>query len=205
MNNTHITNQIADITNFIFVSKPPTKTDIADVILLPGCGNPDIPERAVELFKEGFAPKIIASGGVGMKLGKFAGVFSKQDVYNGDYQTDCEFFVDVLQKNGVPESAIIQENQSRFTKENGLFSRKVADENGLIVKTAILVCKSFHARRSLICYQLAFPEADIFVVPVDVYGITSENWHLQDYGVERVLGELTRCGNQFVEELKPQN
>lgn len=39
-------------------------------------------------------------------------------------------------------------------------------------------------------YQLAFPEAEISVVPVEVYGIN------------RVLGELSRCGNQFVSDIK---
>lgn len=83
-----------------------------------------------------------------------------------------------------------------------LFSRKVASESGLTVRTAIVVCKSFHARRCLICYQLAFPEARILIVPVDVYGISSEKWHTQEHGIARVLGELARCGNQFVDEIK---
>ena len=51
-------------------------------------------------------------------------------------------------------------------------------------------------------YQMAFPEAEILVVPVDCYGISRDNWYKQDYGVDRVLGELARCGNQFVGELK---
>jgi uncharacterized SAM-binding protein YcdF (DUF218 family) len=107
-----------------------------------------------------------------------------------------------LLKNGVPHSAIIGEDKSGFTKENAALSRKAADECGLDVSTAIVVCKSFHARRCLMCYQFAFPEAEIMVVPVDVYGINRDNWHNHDYGVERVLGELARCGNQFSEEFK---
>jgi len=81
-------------------------------------------------------------------------------------------------------------------------SRKVADERGLKIRTALVVCKSFHARRCLICYQLAFPEAEFRVVPVDVYGISRDNWFKHNDGVDRVLGELARCGNQFVAEFK---
>ncbi|WP_242974836.1 hypothetical protein [Clostridium thermosuccinogenes] len=51
-------------------------------------------------------------------------------------------------------------------------------------------------------YQLAFPEVEMSVVPVDCYGITRDNWHMQEYGVDRVFGELARCGNQFVGDIK---
>lgn len=190
---------IADITNFIFVSDEPQR---AEVLLLPGGSDPAIPEKAAELFSAGFAPFIIPSGGVSIKTGKFSGVKRKTDVYDGDYATDCAFYTDVLLKNSVPRSAIIAENKSGFTKENATLSRKAADEKGLKVQKAIVVCKSFHARRSLICYQFAFPEAEILVVPVDVYGISRDNWHTHEYGIERVLGELARCGNQFVEDFK---
>jgi len=47
-------------------------------------------------------------------------------------------------------------------------------------------------------YQLAFPEAGISVVPVDCHGITRDNWYMQEYGIDRVFGELARCGNQFI-------
>ena len=50
--------------------------------------------------------------------------------------------------------------------------------------------------------ELAFPEAEFFVVPVEVYGITKENWYTHEYGVDWGLGELSRCGNQFPAEIK---
>ncbi len=190
---------INDITNYIFITDQPRK---ADVILLPGSSDPAIPEKAAELFADGFAPFIIPSGGVSVKTGKFGGVKRKTDIYNGDYPTDCAFYTDVLLKNGVPASAIIGEDKSGYTKENTSFSRKASDERCLDVHTAIVVCKSFHARRCLMCYQLAFPEAEILIASVEVYGINRNNWHKQEYGVERVLGELARCGNQFVDEMK---
>lgn len=190
---------IKDITQFIFISDKPQRSD---VIFLPGSSDPAIPEKAAGLYGSGFAPILIPSGGVSVKTGKFGGVKRQKDLYNGDYQTDCDFYADVLAKNGVPASAVLREDKSGFTKENALFSRKKADENHLIVHKALIVCKSFHARRCQICYQLAFPEAEIRVIPVDVYGISSENWYTQAYGIERVCGELSRCGSQFVDEIK---
>ena len=190
---------IDHITNFIFVSDEPQK---ADIILLPGSSSPDIPELAARLYKDGYCDRFLPSGGVSVKSGKFAGVKMKKDLYDGDYQTDCAFYFDVLVKNGVPASSIYCEDKSGHTRDNAFFSRKVADENGLSIEKAIVCCKSFHARRCLMLYQLAFPETEIFVVPVDIYGISRDNWYLQDYGIDRVFGELARCGNQFVGDIK---
>ena len=188
---------IKDITDYIFVSDIPCRVD---VLFLPGGSDPAIPEKAAELYSNGFAPLIVPSGGVSVKSGKFNGVKRKTEIYNSDYQTDCAFYTDVLIKNGVSSSAIIEEDKSGYTKENASLSRKILDERGITVKNAIVVCKSFHARRCLMCYQFAFPNTEILVVPVDVYGISRDNWHTSEYGIERVLGELARCGNQFTEE-----
>ena len=49
---------------------------------------------------------------------------------------------------------------------------------------------------------MAFPGVEIIVCPVHCYNITKENWHTKEQGVERVLGELARCGNQFVVVIK---
>lgn len=190
---------IDDITEFIFVSDQPQKVDI---IFLPGGSNPLVPEKAASSYLAGYSPLLMPSGGVSVKSGKFAGVKIRQDIYNKDYQTDCDFFHDVLLKNGVPEMAIICEDLSGSTQENAFFSRNVIDQNNLKVKKAMICCKSFHARRCLMLYQLAFPEIEILVAPVDCYGISRDNWFKQDYGCDRVLGELSRCGNQFVDEIK---
>ena len=82
------------------------------------------------------------------------------------------------------------------------FSKKVADKNGLDIKTAIIVCKAFHACRSLMLYSLAFPDTKFYVCPVVCMGITKENWYKTEQGIDRVLGELARCGNQFVGDIK---
>jgi uncharacterized SAM-binding protein YcdF (DUF218 family) len=194
-----MTTIIQAITDFIFVADAPKR---ADVIIIPGGSDPAPPEKAAELFAAGYAPAIIPTGGVSIKTGKFHGVKRKKEIYGGEYQTDCAFLSDVLLKNAVPPSAIWPEDTSGFTKENAIFSRKVADEHRLVVKTAIIVCKSFHARRCQMFWQFAFPGAEILMIPVDAYDITRDNWFLSEYGVDRVMGELSRCGNQFVDEMK---
>ncbi len=189
---------ISDITDFIFVAEQPKR---ADIIFLPGGSDPAPPEYAAELYRRGFAPLLLPSGGVSVKRSRWAGVQRKADIYSGDYHSDCEFYTDALNINGVPLSAIIPEDKSGHTRDNAFFSRRAADERGLEIKSAMIVCKSFHARRCLMLYQLAFPETELIVCPVDVYGITRDNWHTTRLGTERVLGELARCGGQFVGDI----
>lgn len=190
---------IADISNFIFVSDEPEK---ADAIFLPGGSHSEMPEYAAELYHKGYAKWLIPSGGVSIKRDKWQGVRSKADIYNGDYQSDCEFFTDVFLKNGVPSSAIIGEDRSRHTRDNAFFSRNAVDEKGIKIEKAIIVCKAFHARRCLMLYQMAFPETEFKVCPVHCFNITKDNWYKTEQGIDRVLGELSRCGNQFVGDIK---
>ena len=141
---------ITDISDYIFVSDPPEK---ADAIFLPGGSHPQQPEYAAELYRRGYAKWLIPSGGVSVKRDKWPGVRAKADIYDGNYQSDCEFFTDALMKNGVPADAIIRENTSGHTRDNAFLSRKAVDESGIEIKTAMIICKAFHARRCLMLYQ----------------------------------------------------
>jgi uncharacterized SAM-binding protein YcdF (DUF218 family) len=166
---------ISDISDYIFISDEPEKVD---AILLPGGSHPEQPEYAAELYHKGYAKWLIPSGGVSVKRDKWPGVRSKAEIYTGDYQSDCAFFIDVF------------------------LSRKAVDESGIDIKTALIVCKAFHARRCLMLYQMAFPNVEIKVCPVHCYNITKDNWFTTENGIDRVLGELARCGNQFVGDMK---
>lgn len=191
---------IDDITDYIFVSDKPEKSDI---IFLPGGSFPSQGEYAAELYREGYASLIMPSGGLSVKRTAWPGVKEgKAGIYDGDYKSDCEFLTDVLIKNGVPTLAIIGENKSGHTRDNAFFSRKVADEMGLDIKSGLIVCKSFHARRCLMLYQMAFPKTRLKVCTFDARGITRDNWFTFEEGVDKVLGELFRCGNQFVGDIK---
>ena len=190
---------ITDISNYIFIADTPAKVD---AIFLPGSSHPAQPEYAAKLYNKKFAKWIIPSGGVSAKTGYWPGVREKADIYTGNYKSDCEFFTDVLQKNGVPSSAIIDENSSGHTRDNAFMSRKVVDKQGITVKTAMIICKAFHARRCLMLYQMAFPDVQFIVCPVHCFNITKENWFTTEQGIDRVLGELARCGNQFIDDIK---
>lgn len=188
---------IRDITSFVFVEDQP---ELADAIMVVGGSYPEAAEAAADLWKQGYAPYVLIGGGVSIKTGKFPGPRSKQEIYCKEYQTEFDFYQDVLQINGVPDEAVFGENRSGFTRENALFARQVAEEHGISLKKVLLICKAFHARRCLMFYQAAFPAVDFRVIPFDGFGISKENWHQSEYGIRRVLGELKRCGEQFTPE-----
>lgn len=186
-----------DIGDFIFVENEMEKSD---AIMIAGGSYPELGERAAELWKQQYAPIILISGGVSIKTGKFPGPRSKADKYNGQYETEHDLFVDVLLKNGVPAPVLYGENKSSYTKQNAQFAREVVIKNKMDIKRAILVCKAFHARRCLMFYQLAFPDVLFFVSPVVIHEITRDNWYKTDNGIRRVMGELSRCGDQFIDD-----
>ncbi len=86
---------IKDISNFIFVSDPPEQ---ADVIFIPGGSYPELPEKAAELFHQGYAPYILPSGQYSIQHGHFVGVRTKTEIYTGPFQTEFGFMKDVLLK-----------------------------------------------------------------------------------------------------------
>lgn len=191
---------VKEIGDFIFVEDEPQR---CDVIITVGGSFPQIAEKVAKLYRNGFADYVLAGGGVSVKTGVFAGAKDKKDIYCGDYRTECDFYEDVLIKNGVPETAIVREDKSGHTRANAEYAAAVLKERGISAEKVILVCKRFHARRCVMFFQAYFPGTEILVVPADIetgdWNITKDNWHASPYGIKRVMGELARCGEQFTE------
>ncbi len=185
---------LKQIEDYIFVEDVLGK---ADVIFVPGNGFPQMAEKAAELYREGYAPWILPSGRYSKAAGHFSGVMTERERYCGEYETEWSFLKDVLHKNGVPERAILCEDQATYTYENAIYSRKVTDAAGICVSRAILCCKTHHARRALMYYQLEFPESEILVCPVCTDGVTRETWRTNNEGIDTVMGEVTRIIRQF--------
>ncbi len=179
---------------FIFAENRPEKSDI---IFIPGNGYPQMAEKAAEIYKKGMADWILPSGRYSVVSGKFSGVLEKGDIYDKKYVTEWDFLRDVLVKNGVPEDKILEESHATYTYENAIYSRQVTDHAGLKIEKAILCCKSYHARRCLMYYQLLYPETKFYVIPVNADGITRENWRENEAGIDAVTGELSRIVKQF--------
>lgn len=189
---------IKDISDFIFIEDTLEK---ADIIFLPGGSFSEVPEKGAEVFKAGYAPVVMPSGKYSIGAEGFEGASTKAEVYSGPYETESDFYKDVLIKNGVDESAIICEKMATFTKMNAVNSRKLTEKIGLEIKKAIICCKSFHARRCLMYYSFAFPKAQLFICPTDVEGITKHSWYLDANATTRVMSELRKAGGQLKDEM----
>ena len=182
-----MTKVLQEMTDFIFLEDMPQK---ADVIFLPGSEEGALAKTAAALYHQGYAPLIVPSG----KYAKWTG----HSIVEA-FETESAYFAHLLMEKGVPKDAILQENEATYTYQNAIFTKKLLDERGIVVKKAILCCQAYHARRSKWYYQLLFPDAEIFVCPTVTKGITRENWFLDRASIEIVLGELERCGSQFHE------
>lgn len=192
-------NFIKEITEYIFIEDKPEKSDI---IFVPGGLYPEPMEKAAELYKDGYAKYILPSGRFSLKFSHFTKPESKSDLYGGNYKTEFEFLKDVAVKNGVPGRVVLKEDTATWTKENAFKSREVTDYMNIHVKKAIICCKSFHAKRCLMFYRWAFKETEFFVCPVDIEGVSRYNWYKSQYGIDSIMGELSRCGGQMKSAIK---
>lgn len=138
----------------------------ADVILVLGCnvyaegGGPSICIRAraghaATLYRQGFAPHIIPTGGP-----------TEQG------PTEAAVLTRVLEEDGVPADAIIPEAQARDTIQNILYSQAIMRAHDW--HTAILVSEPFHVNRAALIAR----DAGLAVFPSPA--TDSANW--QEFG-----------------------
>ena len=77
--------------------------------------------------------------------------------------------------------------------------RKMLEEKHLPIKRAIICCQAFHARRCRMYFEYVFRDREIefLMCPAVTQSISRDNWTESKKGLETVLGELRRCGEQF--------
>ena len=187
---------LRDITEFIFLEDLPEK---ADLIIVPGNTWPHPARRAAALYHEGMAPYIVVSGRYSKGQQTFAGAACEGDRYKGAYMTEADFLTDVLIREGVPETAVLQERKAEFTLENARYIRRLLEEKKMTVKKALICCQAFHARRCRMYFEYVFQDTDVefLMCPAVTQGISRCSWMESQKGLDTVLGELRRCGEQF--------
>ena len=187
---------LRDITEFIFLEDLPEK---ADLIIVPGNTWPQPARRAAALYHDGMAPYIVVSGRYSKGQQTFAGAACEGDRYKGAYMTEADFLTDVLIREGVPETAVLQERKAEFTLENARYIRRLLEEKKMTAKKALICCQAFHARRCRMYFEYVFQDTDVefLMCPAVTQGISRCSWMESQKGLDTVLGELRRCGEQF--------
>ena len=139
--------------NYMKLDMPPKK---ADCIVGFGCYNEEIALRAAELYHQGYAPKVLFTGGLGRNTKEMWTV------------SEAERFAAIAVKAGVPETDILIENKSTNTAENIMFTRELPHAQGMEVKSIIGIHKPFMERRLHAAMGVYWPEMTAFITSPQV-------------------------------------
>ena len=141
------------IWDYLCLHQEPAK---ADVIVGFGNFNTDIARRAAELYHQGYAPKILFTGGLGRNTD---GLLPEPEAVR---------FAKVAMECGVPESDILIEDRSTNTKENIEFTRQLLEEKGIPYNHILGVHQPFMERRITAAMGVYWPELNFSVTSPQV-------------------------------------
>ena len=128
----------------------------ADCIVGFGNFNDNIARRAAELYHQGYAKRILFTGGLGRNT---RGLLPEPEAAR---------FARVAVECGVPPEAVLQEDKSTNTKENILFTRNMLTELGLPHDHILGVHQPFMERRICAALGVYWPEVKITVTSPQV-------------------------------------
>ena len=153
----------------------------AEVILVQGSHDLRVAERGAELYLEGWAPRIVFSGGMGTLT---------SEMWD---EPEADKFARIARERGVPADAILIENQSTNTGENVRFTRRLLEERGLDPASFILVQKPYMERRTFATFKKLWPDKSMVVTSPQ---IGFDDYPTEDIPKERVIaimvGDLQR-------------
>lgn len=128
----------------------------ADCIVGFGNFNTNIARRAAELYHQGYAPRILFTGGLGRNTQH---LFSEPEAVR---------FAKVAMACGVPECDIILEDKSTNTKENIDFIREIFEKQGIPHDHVLGVHQPFMERRICAALGVYWPELNFTVTSPQV-------------------------------------
>jgi len=139
--------------DFLGMHQTPSK---ADCIVGFGNFNSDIARRAAELYHQGYAPKILFTGGLGRNTTR---LFTEPEAVR---------FARVAMECGVPEEDIILEDKSTNTKENIEFMRRIFENQGIPHDHVLGVHQPFMEKRIVSALGVYWPELNFTVTSPQV-------------------------------------
>ena len=144
--------------SFLVKAGPPQRADIAVVLAGDVTGNRII--KSGELVRQGYAPKALVSGPVGMY--DFA---------------ECDLEIPFAVRRGFPESYFLRfEHRARSTQEEA--EAIIPELHRLGAKTVLLVTSDFHTRRAGKIFRRVGPDLTFYVVAApDSYFTPNGWWH----------------------------
>lgn len=142
----------------------------ADIAIGLGSHDIGVAVRAVELYQAETVPRLLFTGANAPTTVKR---FPRGEaVHYREYSLE----------HGVPDEAILIETKATNTAENFNFSRKLLEDNGIWVSSAVLISRPYQERRSYATCRKLWPELDVVCTshrpPLDEYvaGIGDANF-----------------------------
>ena len=133
----------------------------ADCIVGFGCYNEDIPLRCAQLYRDGFAPWVLFTGGLGRNTAQMW------------TESEAARFGAIAKDAGVPEEALLLECKSTNTAENIAFTRDLLRERGLEIHSILGVHKPYMERRIYAAWKNYWPQMP--------FAVTSYQQTMQEY------------------------
>lgn len=136
--------------------------------------------KAVQLYKDGRANKILFSGGV---------------AWNGNPMPEAMLLKNKAIELGIPDKDILVETISTNTKENILASLIILDRLFELhkIKRLLIVTASYHMRRTYLTLKTYMPNwIEYSLCPADDLNTKRENWFLNEHGRKRVVAESNK-------------
>ncbi|WP_094873484.1 YdcF family protein [Paenibacillus sp. VTT E-133280] len=159
---------------FLSLTESPKQADVI-IVLSGGQGRV---EKAVELYKSGYAPYIILSNA------------KEITSRSGDMlQTALNL--------GIPQDAIYTENAAESTYQNAEFTLPIMKEHDL--QSAIVVSSDFHMRRVKLLYDRVYKKSEIELTYVgSSSGYNAKRWWSDRKSRETTFNEYVKMiGNTF--------
>jgi uncharacterized SAM-binding protein YcdF (DUF218 family) len=159
----------------------------ADAIFVLGSSDTRVAEYAAKLYLEGWAPLLIFSGNTGHRTGPGGG---SRDLWG---MSEAEKFASIAKEMGVPESAMLLEDQSANTGENILFTKVLLEKKNLHPKKLILIQKPYMERRTYATFMKQWPGMEFVVTspPISFEDYPTDA-RPKDSMISMMVGDLQR-------------
>jgi uncharacterized SAM-binding protein YcdF (DUF218 family) len=157
----------------LIVTDPLEQADV--IVVLSGGRGDERVRQAAELYRAGYAPKVILSGGEALMGLPTPDLLRLQ-----------------AHKHGIPSSALLVEAASTSTAEQARLLRPILEQLG--VRRAIVVTSSYHSRRARYLFRKVFTGSavEIRVYPVQRDRFDPVDWWTRDADTETVVLEYIK-------------
>ncbi len=163
----------------LIVEDPIEKSDV--IIVLSGGREDERVRQGAELYRRGYAPWVLLSGGEKVQGRSVPDIQRHQAL-----------------QNGVPESVLLFEKTSTSTAEQARFLRPMLEQRGF--RRAIVVTSNFHTRRTRYLFRRVFTGSPVEprIYPVHDDFFSPDRWWTRDWDSEQVVLEYIKLGLAFV-------